>query len=355
MKQEVFNAYNKYRILKHGQRTKNISETCHIFGISRTTFYQWKKAYELLGMKGLEVKEPVKPNMPNKVNQTVEREILRYVQSNPIDGPKRIYYELKSENLEVGETGIYNVLKRNALTTREKRIKFAKNATGSINLTKKKKALVLDLNNNYPGYLVLQRIDYMGKFDGVGKIYQYTAYDTESKWVFVKIYNRKSDIDVWDFFEVKLVYLMHTFKLDIANLLTEKSKLFVSYFVKNDKYKELINRFNIDHQFLTSDQIPLIHEMDAFIHSLTKSFYENVGVLPHLDSFTNVERALHRAIRHYNFKESITSGKNQGRVPASVVLERAEANHLDMNTLPLWVMALINPLKKEDDDEKPSA
>jgi transposase len=352
MKQEVFNAYNKYRILKHGQRTKNISETCQIFGISRTTYYQWKKAYESLGMKGLEIKEPQKPIMPNKVNPIVEREILYYVQSNPIDGPKRIYYELKSEDFEVGETGIFNVLKRNGLTTREKRMRFAKNASPSPLSSQKHKAIKVDLDNNYPGYLVLQRIDYMGKFEGVGKIYQYTAYDTSSKWVFVKIYNRKNDIDVWDFFEVKLVYLMRTFKLDISNLFTEKNKAFVSYFVKNDKYKELINRFKINHQFLTADQMPLFEEVDIFIRELTKSFYDKIGVLSHLDSFINVERALHRAIRHYNFKETIPQGQYRGRVPASIVLERAEANHLDMNTLPLWVMALINPLKKEEDDEK---
>lgn len=349
MKQEVFNAYNKYRILKHGQRTKNISETCHIFGISRTTFYQWKKAYELLGMKGLEVKEPEKPNMPNQVNQTVEREILRYVQMYPVDGPKRIYYELKSEAFEVGETGIYNVLKRNNLTTREKRIAFAKNTMPSLEKTQKQKTVKLDLDQNYPGYLVLQRIDYMGKFEGVGKIYQYTAYDTASKWVFIKIYNRKSDIDVWDFFEVKLVYLMRTFKIDIVNLLTEKNKSFVSFFVKSDKYKELIDKYQIKHHFLTGDQIPLMHEMETFLQYLTKTFYSNVGVSSHLDSFINVERALHRTLRNYNFKEAIGSGPNQGKVPARKVLERAIENHVDMNTLPLWVMALITPLEEDEE------
>lgn len=354
MKQEVFNAYNKYRILKHGQRTKNVSETCHIFGISRTTFYQWKRAYETYGMKGLDVKEPQKPNMPNKVSLNIEREILSYVQLNPLDGPKRIYYELKSEDFDVGETGIYNVLKRNDLTTRDKRLIFAKHAKKNANPLKKLKPLNFNLDENYPGYLVLQRIDYIGKFDGIGRIYQYTAFDTDSKWVFVKIYNRKSDIDVWDFFEVKLAYLMRTFKLDIANLLTEKNKAFVSFFVKNDRYKELVNRYKINHHFLTGDQMPLVHEMDAFIQNLTKNFYENVGNVSHLDTFINVERALHRTIRHYNFKEYITEGPNKGCIPARVVIKRAEANNVDMNTLPLWVMALISPLKEDDDDEKPN-
>ena len=353
MKQEAFNAHNKYRILKHGKRTGNISETCEIFGISRTTFYQWKNAYEQHGMRGLEVKEPKTPEMPNKVSAVVERAILNYVRSNPADGPRRIYYELKSEDFEVGETGVYNVLKRNSLTTREKRLAYSKQHRLMQKLKKIPLNHQLNLNDNYPGYLVLQRLDYMGNYEGIGKIYQYTIYDTDSKWVFAKIFNRKIDIDVWEFFEAKLVYLMRTFKLDVANLLTEKNKVFVPFFVRNDRYKELMARYTIGHQFINRDQMPLMDEMDVFHQYLVKTFYDEIADSPHLNSFINVERAFHTTLRHYNFKEVIIKGPHAGKVPASVVLARAEANNIDMNTLPLWVMALIDPLKKEDDtDEK---
>lgn len=360
MKQETFNAYNKYRILKHGKRTGNISETCEIFGISRTTFYQWKNAYEQHGMKGLEVKEPKAPDMPNKVSAAVEREILNYVKLNPADGPRRIYYELKSEDFEVGESGVYNVLKRNTLTTRDRRMAYAKQSRSTSGSNSEQRSRQrqkqmsirrgLSLNENYPGYLVLQRLEYMGKFEGIGKIYQYTIYDTDSKWVFAKIFNRKVDIDVWDFFEAKLVYLMRTFNLDVANLLTEKSKAYVSFFVKNDRYKDLKERYGIEHQFLSTDQMPLVADMDAFHLYLVKTFYEEIGSSPHLDSFINVERALQRTIRHYNFKETIKTGPHKGKVPARVVLARAEAKNIDMNTLPLWVMALIDPLKEGEEE-----
>ena len=94
-------------------------------------------------------------------------------------------------------------------------------------------------------------------------------------------------------------------------------------------------------------------EMDVFHQYLVKTFYDEIADSPHLNSFINVERAFHTTLRHYNFKEVITKGPHAGKVPASVVLERAESNNIDMNTLPLWVMALIDPLKKEDDtDEK---
>jgi transposase-like protein len=39
----------KLQVLNHAQEHKNISKTCRYFGISRQTFYDWKKAYYLQG------------------------------------------------------------------------------------------------------------------------------------------------------------------------------------------------------------------------------------------------------------------------------------------------------------------
>ena len=69
LKVEGFNAYNKYRILKHGFKENNISDTCKVFGISRTTFYNWNRAYQKQGMMGLEVKEPKKTSYAKQSEQ----------------------------------------------------------------------------------------------------------------------------------------------------------------------------------------------------------------------------------------------------------------------------------------------
>ncbi|HFK8543837.1 TPA: helix-turn-helix domain-containing protein [Proteus mirabilis] len=40
-------------MLNHARESKNIAKTCRYFGISRETFYAWKRAYERDGEKGL--------------------------------------------------------------------------------------------------------------------------------------------------------------------------------------------------------------------------------------------------------------------------------------------------------------
>ncbi|SCY76340.1 helix-turn-helix domain-containing protein [Alkaliphilus peptidifermentans] len=352
MKSEGFNAHSKYMILKHALKENNVSHTCKLFSISRTTFYNWYRAYQKYGMTGLKNKEPQKPKMPNKVSKSVEHEILAYVESCPADGPKRIYYELKSEGLSIGESGIYNVLKRHNLSRKAQRVIYSKNKKLHINGKQNKKQLMPPINEHkeaaYPGDFIIQRIDFIGRFDGIGKIYQYSFYDVYSKLGVVKLYNKKQDIDVWYFFQLKIVYLLKTFNLKIDNLITKKTKEFIPYFIKGNKYKEVTENLNIKHCFIENEKSTLMNAMDEFNEYLVKEFYSKIGADKSIDSFVKIERAFHKFLRHYNFSRTISSGSNYGKTPAEVILERAAENNVDFDTLPLWILALLNQTKRVD-------
>lgn len=354
MKAEVFNAHSKYIILKHALKENNVSQTCELFGISRTTYYNWKRLYEKFGMAGLKTKEPKKPEMPNKISKSLENEILSYVERYPDDGPKRIYYELKSEGINIGESGIYNVLKRHNLTKKSQRKEYSKNKgihSGGKRRNKKLTTAFKNIQDSYPGYLVIQRIDFIGTFEGIGKIYQYSVYDTHSKWGMVKIYNKKQDIDVWYYFELKLIYLAKILKISIDNLVTEKTKEFVPCFVKGNRYKDIIGKLNTNHSFISPGENTVLDHMTDFNELLLKEFYNKITMDKDLDSFAKVEAALHKFLRHYNFSRRISKGPNAGKVPAEIILDRAVHNDVDLDTLPLWILALINPSKAGDGNE----
>lgn len=355
LKSKGFNAYTKHMILKHALKGGNISKTCELFGISRTTFYNWQKAYQKDGVAGLEKKKRQKPQMPNKVSKEIENEILAYVAKFPKDGPRRIFYELKAEGFDVGETGIYNVLKRNKLTKAEQRIKYA-NAKPHYRKTKrknnKKYLQLLNSNNTYPGYVVIQKIDFIGTFDNIGRIYQYSFYDTISKWGEVKIYNRKQDIDIWHYFERKLIYLLETFNLNIENLITKKDREFLPYFVKDNKYEEILKEFHINHIFISAENNDILDEIRKFNELLVKEFYNKIPMNQNINSFIKVENAINNFIREYNFCNKIANGPNKGKTPAEVVLERSIENGTNLDTLPLWLLALINSPKRGDNSEK---
>lgn len=343
-----FNAHNKYMILKHGLKENNVSKTCQLFGISRTTFYQWKRAYQQYGMAGLETKEPRKPQMPNQVSKAIEQEILKYVAEQPSDGPRQIYYELQTEGVEVGETGIYNVLKRHHLTRRAQRVAYSMHYQGKRKGKKssgEKEQLPLLEGEAYPGYLVLQSLDLMGTFEGIGKVYQYTFFDLTSKFIGVKLYQRKQDIDIWNHFEHKIGYLLKTFNLNIQHLFTEKKKGFLPYILKDQSYQEVLQQLQIHHRILPPEDPQIWGEMAKVKGMLLGEFYHGLVVHQGLNTFSKLEQALHQFVRQYNFTRPIPQGPHQGKTPVEVILERAVANHADLDTLPLGLLTLINTVR----------
>ena len=48
----------KFRVLTYAKKIKSVSKACRYFGISRTTFYEWKRAYEEKGEPGLINRSP---------------------------------------------------------------------------------------------------------------------------------------------------------------------------------------------------------------------------------------------------------------------------------------------------------
>lgn len=112
-------------IIRHADKTKNISETCRFFGVSRTAYYKWLERYNKYGLEGLEDKIPSKPKMPNQTTAEIENKILLIAKSHPEYGPQRIAYELKDEGIKISNTGVYKVLKRNGLEKKELRCLYS--------------------------------------------------------------------------------------------------------------------------------------------------------------------------------------------------------------------------------------
>ena len=52
-------------VLEHAQRSGNVAETCRVFGISRTRYYEWKNRADLYGLDALMPKERRSPQMPS--------------------------------------------------------------------------------------------------------------------------------------------------------------------------------------------------------------------------------------------------------------------------------------------------
>lgn len=344
----------KYQILMQGMTSNNVAHTCKEHNISRTIYYRWYKAYLLHGMNGLTEKGRRNPNMPNKVDKQTEKKILAYVAKYPSDGPKRIYYELQEEGLEVSESGIYNVLRRNQLNKRAQREAYAQvirkkkrhveHLTADSFIKDDRKAIVsykkvLDYNMNqskhaYPGYICQQSINYLGNYPKIGRVYQYVMYDAYSRVGLVKLYSRKSTIHIMEFMYTKIIPLMRTFNFKIDHLVTNKSQEFTTSWERGShKYNQFLRQYQIQQVTITAAEQDIFKPLNSFLSVMNKEFYQQVWHDPRIDSFEALEKRLAAYLKSYNFHRTITDGPNKGKVPSDVVLDYFGPKEV----LPLWL------------------
>jgi len=116
---------NRYRMISEPELSgKSISEVCMEFGVSRETWYKWKKRYDIHGIAGLK-DQSRKPHsvMKAKVTEELEKIILELRLNNKF-GPRRIRFRLKRKfGVSLGTKTIYNLLKKHNLNVLSVKLK----------------------------------------------------------------------------------------------------------------------------------------------------------------------------------------------------------------------------------------
>ena len=108
-----------------------IAEACERLRVAPSTYYRYKKRVEEMGEE-----EGMKTSRKGagfaRASLEEEAVILAIVRAEPLLGAKRIYDLLKESGRcrdDLSERGVYEVLRRQRLNTREKRLEFAQNGS----------------------------------------------------------------------------------------------------------------------------------------------------------------------------------------------------------------------------------
>ncbi len=106
-----------------------VGEACRQLGFSSSTYYRYKKRFELYGDEGLLNKTLRVDDSPTQLTFNQRNLVLEIIRKNPDFGPTRIKRELESSGNGVGEVEertIYTELVRLRLNTKRQRYEFSK-------------------------------------------------------------------------------------------------------------------------------------------------------------------------------------------------------------------------------------
>jgi len=206
---ELSDIRRKLRVIEHGKESGNVSKTCRYFGISRETYYIWKRNYENDGEQALVNSKPCPQNPKLRVPANIEEKIL-HLRTNYHLGQVRISWYLKRyHDINVSPVGVYGVLKRNGLNKLPQ------------NQRKRSMEQFKRYEKQVPGHRIQVDVKFLSFTDKSSgkeiKRFQYTAIDDATRARALKIYpkhNQHCAIQFIDYIRGKFPFRIHTIQTD---------------------------------------------------------------------------------------------------------------------------------------------
>jgi len=207
--QEKRDIIRKLKVLEHAKTSGNVSFTCRHFGISRDSFYKWRRAYAEHEERGLINSKPCPENPKLRTPSHIEEKIL-YLRQHYHFGAARIsWYLARYHGMTISISGVYQVLKRNNMNRLPERDR-----------RRARVALTIRYEKQVPGHHIQVDVKFLDFKSIEGKKvrrFQYTAIDDATRIRALKIYERhtqKNAIDFIDYVIEKFPFRIHTVRTD---------------------------------------------------------------------------------------------------------------------------------------------
>lgn len=285
----------RFKIISEGLKD-GISITCRKYNISRTIYYRWLKRYKSQGINGLS--DQKKNFIPtNKTNTEIENSIFDLIKTYPDYGPRSLKYLLDELGYNISESAVYNVLKRNNLSNKDSRIKFAKKADTTIT------RIIPAWSELKSGECLIFWITEYGYYENTGNIYAYTFFDLKSKIACTRLYNEISFDNFEDILTAVILSIATTLNLNINYIcFFEDRKIFKhSKNIFGSKMNKTLQNHRYDvnmHIINTSEDIDQINKLKAEYIEGCMSFL--MPLINEEFSFTDIKIQFQDYIKNYN-------------------------------------------------------
>lgn len=115
-------AQKRLTLLQVAERIRNVSEACRRHSISRSQFYEYKRAFQERGFDGLMDRPSIPKSFPNETPGDVKEKIIALSLKHPAWGPVKISDQLRLEGVAVSPSTVRNLWIKENLETKYKRL-----------------------------------------------------------------------------------------------------------------------------------------------------------------------------------------------------------------------------------------
>jgi len=327
-------AKNRLTLLQLAEKLRNISEACRRRGVSRSQFYEYKRAFQEHGFEGLKDQPPIPKSFPNETPADVRRKVIDLSISHPAWGQVRVSDQLRLEGISVSPTTVRNIWIKEGLQTKYKRILRLEEETygKQIELTEEQIKLLEKANpcyrerhveSSYPGYLLSQDTFSVGVIKGVGRIYLQAVVDTYGSYAFGKLYTSKLPETAVDVLYDRVLPFYETQGLKVEHILTDNGREYCGRAMIHP-YQIFLELYDIKHR-RTKVATPRTNGfVERFNRTVLDEFFRETFRKKLYVSVEELQVDLDKWLDYYNNQRPHRGYRNMGKRPIETIKEGAK-------------------------------
>ena len=324
-------AQNKLTLLQLAEKLRSVSEACRRRGVSRSQFYEYKRAFQEEGFSGLMDRPPLPRSFPNETPADIKEKVLRLSIEHPAWGQVRVSDQLRLEGIQVSPSTVRNIWLKDGLESKYKRIlrleeqragQEVELTEGQIKLLEKANPCFRERNveSLYPGYLLSQDTFMVGVMKGVGKIYLQAVVDTYGSYAFGKLYTSKLPETAADMLYDRVLPFYESHGLKVEHVLTDNGREYCGRPMIHP-YQIFLELNGIEHRRTRVARPRTNGFVERFNRTVLDEFFREAFRNKFYATADELQTDLDNWLSYYNNERPHRGYRNMGRRPIETIEE----------------------------------
>lgn len=322
-------AQKRLTLLQLAEKLRNVSEACRRHSISRSQFYEYKRAFQEGGFEGLVDRHPIPKSFPNETPPEVKGKVIALSLEHPAWGPVRISDHLRLQGISVSPSTVRNLWIKENLETRYKRLlRLEEEKNGQdLDLTEEQIRLLEKANpcfrerhveSPYPGYLLCQDTFQVGTLKGIGRVYLQAVVDTYGSFAFGKLYTSKLPETAVDVLYNRVLPFYEAQGLPVEYLLTDNGREYCGRAMIHP-YQIFLELLEIQHRRTQVARPRTNGFVERFHRTALDEFFREAFRGKFYASVEELQEDLDGWLQHYNYQRPHRGYRNMGRRPIETI------------------------------------